>query len=56
MTSLVHLLRKLTADRVSERNRSPMLKRINQTSTKNDTLLCIVCGIVFAALTVSFFI
>lgn len=34
---------------------SPMLTRINQASSK-DTLLCIICGVVFAALTIAFFI
>lgn len=34
---------------------SPMLTRINETHSK-DTLLCVVCGIVFACLTIAFFI
>jgi len=37
---------------------SPMLKRINHIISMHtdDTLICIACGIVFAALTMSFFI
>ena len=37
---------------------SPMLKRINHTVAMHadDTMICIACGIVFAALTMSFFI
>lgn len=37
---------------------SPMLTRINHTITMHadDTLICIACGIVFAALTMSFII
>lgn len=34
---------------------SPMLTRINQ-ARSNDTLLCIVCGVVFACLIIAFFI
>ena len=37
---------------------SPMLKRINHIAVMraDDTILCIACGVVFAVLTISFFI
>lgn len=37
---------------------SPMLKRINHIAAMHtdDTLLCLACGVVFAALTIAFFI
>ena len=37
---------------------SPMLKHINHAAAMHadDTLLCVACGIVFAILTIAFFI